>query len=348
MVTTTLTASPFVPCFSCGYDLRAHHSGSVCPECGASVAESIRLAPVPYRPAWRNADPRWRRRLLAGVWVLTLLPLMNLLLALGWAAEIPVPDLIDSHHTQYTLDQTFLGGFGVFPLLVFCIGAVLLFSKERGRRNHRMDWTRRWGIGCSYITLLLGAVSIAFITALVMTGIGACFISMEAVSMRARTQPAVTQFLIDVSYAYLRYGPAPGNITFLVQVACSSVVILLGCVPLYEALRSAGNKALAWCLITPLMLFALMHLLQVASYSVGSPATDVFYHEVYFCPEFLFAMFPASPANWMMRQSSPLEVFVECTKWFVVLTIAMWLTVAQVIAWCYKRTDSHHSSSKNK
>jgi hypothetical protein len=279
--------------------------------------------------------------MLAGVWILTLLPSMNLLLATGWAAAIPVPNLIDSHHTQYTLDQTFAAGFGVFPLLTFCMGAVLLFSRERGRRNHRMDWTRRWGIGCTCITLLLGAVSIAFITALVMLGIGACFISILAVSARARTQPAITQFLIDVGYAFFRYGPSPRPVTELVQVACSSIVMLLGCVPLFEALRSAGNKAIAGCLVAPLALFAMVHLQQVAWAGAGLPAPDVSRYDVYFSPYILFAEFTAWGVNWAIIGTSQLEFFVECTKWLVVATIAIWLTIAQLIAW-------RHGSSAEK
>ena len=64
-----------LPCHRCGYDLRAHPPDGQCPECGASVAESRRLAAIPLRPAWRDSDPRWRRRILAGAWVLVLLPL---------------------------------------------------------------------------------------------------------------------------------------------------------------------------------------------------------------------------------------------------------------------------------
>src|SRR5258707_3351024 len=72
-----------LPCHICGYDLRAHPQDGKCPECGASVAESRRLAANPRRPAWRDSDPRWRRRMLAGVWILVLVPLMDLLTTLN-------------------------------------------------------------------------------------------------------------------------------------------------------------------------------------------------------------------------------------------------------------------------
>ena len=71
-----------VPCHVCGYDVRAQPRNGTCPECAATVAESRRLAAVPRRPAWRDCDPRWRRRVLAGVWLLALLPLMQVLKAL--------------------------------------------------------------------------------------------------------------------------------------------------------------------------------------------------------------------------------------------------------------------------
>ena len=49
-------------CARCGYDLRATAREGVCPECGAPVAEAVRLAALPRRPAWGEADPAWRRR----------------------------------------------------------------------------------------------------------------------------------------------------------------------------------------------------------------------------------------------------------------------------------------------
>src|SRR3982751_5743669 len=79
-----------LPCDRCGYDLRAHPQDGKCPECGASVAESRRLAAIPRRPAWRDSDPRWRRRVLGGIWILVLLPLLTALKAL-WPSSISVP-----------------------------------------------------------------------------------------------------------------------------------------------------------------------------------------------------------------------------------------------------------------
>jgi hypothetical protein len=127
----------------CGYDLRAHPHDGNCPECGASVAESRRLAAIPRRPDWPDSDPRWRRRMLAGVWLLVLLPLMDALQAFDVASKVPVPAIFEIHGAVRTLDETLVCFPGVYQPLIFCIGVVLLFSKERGRRSNRLDWTRR-------------------------------------------------------------------------------------------------------------------------------------------------------------------------------------------------------------
>src|SRR5437763_16445075 len=85
MMTQAAEMSAELPCYRCGYDLRAHSQDGKCPECGASVAESRQMASIPRRPAWRDSDPRWRRRMLVGTWVLVLLPLIDALKAFGWA-----------------------------------------------------------------------------------------------------------------------------------------------------------------------------------------------------------------------------------------------------------------------
>src|ERR1041385_1879799 len=194
-----------LPCRHCGYDLRAHPQDGKCPECGASVAESRRLAAIPRRPAWRDSDPRWRRRMLAGAWVLALVPLMDALVAFGWASRIPVPSFF-GYGAIRTLDDTLIcdpisSYAGVYQPLMFCIGVVLLFSKERGRRRGHLDWTRRWGVLCSYVALLLSAARFLFISALVLTGIAAIFLYMPP-----KYQPGATGLFVKLSSVYLRYG----------------------------------------------------------------------------------------------------------------------------------------------
>src|SRR3954471_203958 len=90
-----MSAAAELPCHLCGYDLRAHPPDGKCPECGASVAEAQRVAKIPIRPAWRDSDPRWRRRMLAGVWILVLVPLVDGLQAFRWTPHIRVPTIFD-------------------------------------------------------------------------------------------------------------------------------------------------------------------------------------------------------------------------------------------------------------
>src|ERR1700733_5501155 len=100
----TAQMSTEVPCYRCGYDVRAHPEDGKCPECEASVAESRRLAMIPLRPAWRDSDPRWRWRMLAGVWILVLLPLMDVLYVSGWAYRVAVPNVFHIPYTGGTLN----------------------------------------------------------------------------------------------------------------------------------------------------------------------------------------------------------------------------------------------------
>src|SRR3954466_14733719 len=92
MTVQTAEISADLPCHRCGYDLRVHPHDGVCPECGASVAESRRVAAIPRRPAWRDSDPRWRRRMVAGAGGLVLLPLMDVMSVTGWAQPARADD----------------------------------------------------------------------------------------------------------------------------------------------------------------------------------------------------------------------------------------------------------------
>ncbi len=334
-------------CDFCGYDLRAQPEDGTCPECGGSVAQSRRLAAIPRRPAWRDSDPRWRRRVLAGAWVLASVPVVEAIKALGWAARMPVPNVFGFPGTVRTLDETFAFTLGVYEPLAFCVGVALLCAKERGRRGRpRLDWTRRWGVLCAYVTLLLSAAPVLFIGALVLAGISALFLAMPL-----EHQPGVTQLLVTLSTGYMWYGPQPKAVASLVVVASSSLAVLLACVPLFDALRSTGAKRAAGAaraagnsraaraaaiLLAPLALFAVMHLAQAGRYGLGfsnvSPA-DVDRYAVYFSPELLVGVIARLATGQPVPGSVLGASFVDAAKWCIVLAIAVWLTVARLAAW---------------
>ena len=321
-----------LPCYRCGYDLRAHPSDGICPECGGSVAESRRWAAIPRRPAWKESDPRWRRRILAGLWVLVLLPLVDVLRASGWASLIVVPTYW--HCGPMTLDHAYLFTPGIYQLIVFCIGVVLLFSKERGRRWSRLDWTRRWGIICSYVVALLSAAIKLFIVALVLAGIAALFMSMP---LKYQPSAVVTRLFVELSSRYLRHAPYPRDISYCVLVTFSSVTVLLACVPLWEALCSVGLKDFARIILVPLALFALMNIAQAVTVVFGrSPLSgrDPFYLlGPYFRPDLLVGNSDYYRGlfgpQWNIADFT--HFAVECVKWGMIFAIAVRLSVAQVV-----------------
>lgn len=317
-------------CHGCGYDLRAQPQDGKCPECGMPVEESRRWATIPRRPAWQDSDSRWRRRVLAGAWLLVLLPLVDLLRAVGWAASVPAPNVFGPRAAGRTLGETLLCDMGVYQPLIFCMGVVLLFARERGRRRNRLDWTRRWGVICSYVVLLLSATQILFLAMLVLVGISALCLSMPL-----NNQPRVTQVLVNVSTAYLRYGPHPMDDAAVVRAGFSSAAILLACIPLFDALRSSGPKRLAAILLAPLALFALINLVQAGRYWSGVwsvPPSVAARHGLYFAPELVVGRIAGLPPGWGVAPGSLAAVCVEVAKWSVVLVIAVWLSVARLAA----------------
>jgi hypothetical protein len=123
-----------------------------------------------------------------------------------------------------------------------------------------------------------------------------------------------------------------------VVVGFASIAVLLACVPLFDALRSTGPKRAAAILLAPLALFALLHLSQAVRYAVGfSNVTtrEVFRYAVYFSPDMLVRGIADLPAG----LSAPANFFVEAGKWCIVLTIAVWLTIAQAAAWWRRHKD---------
>jgi hypothetical protein len=265
--------------------------------------------------------------MLLGTWILAFMPFMDVLRHFEWISSVPVPSLF--HHTPLTLDQTFLGDnmMRVDQPLLFCMGVVLLFAKERGRRRHGLEWTRRWGIICSYVTLLLSAAQILFIPAFVLTGIAAVFLTIPL-----KYQPGVTRLFVEVGPAYLRH-VSPKPISYVVLVVFSLVAILLACVPLLGALRSTGPKRLAAILVASLALFSLAHLGQAGLYCIGSSRVTldaVAKYGVYFRPQLLVGGIADLQASLSGSGWALIALIVELAKWCAVFAIAVWLSIARL------------------
>ncbi len=269
--------------------------------------------------------------MLAGAWVLVLVPLMTALDTFGWAARINVPTFFDVQGAQ-SLDESYVNVFQSYACFTFCIGVVLLFAKERNRQRNRLDWTRRWGVITSYLVFLLGIPIFGFVTDLVAIGIAALFMSMRYVD-----QPAVTGLLVHLSAGYIHYAPFPGPLLSLSVVGFSSSVILLACAPLYNALRSSGPKVWAAILLAVLALGSVVQLWYIIEYiaNPAAPSTSKFGY-FYFSPDILMSGFTYHGSNPFLRSRAASvlsgEFVMETAKWFAILAIAVWLTLAQFAA----------------
>jgi hypothetical protein len=311
-----------IPCHRCGYDVRAQPADGRCPECEASVAESRRLAVIPRRPAWRDSDPRWRRRMLAGAWVLVFVPLMDVLQAIQWSREIPAPIFFEVQRGQM-LNDTYMTM--LYVCLTFCIGVVLLFSKERNWQADRLDWTRRWGVIGSYLVFALGISQHVLITGLVIVGIGALFQAMPLAY-----QPAVTPWFVKVGTALIYHGPHGTPLFAPALAGFSSIVVLLGCVPLFNALRSSGPRALAVMLLAPLALASVVRVGYALLFALNLdpfPPSWLYWRLYYFNPQPLVNAIVDPSGQFLQR-----EFLAEAAKWFACFGIAIWLSIAQIAA----------------
>ena len=217
-----------LPCASCGYDLRAQPPDGVCPECGGSVAEAIRLAALPLRPAWADSDPRWRRRMLVGLWWLLLMPLPYVLQT---AAGPPVPwapsdfaDFVDNWFMNSML-------WFVYPVLPPIVGLALVFAGERQvRRPCLTANARRVGLAATYVSFVVACLSLVGVPMLVFSQIYETLYPPGSPSLYA-----VARFVFDkVSL------PSIWVTTFLtVLTTALAGVVLLDCLQRARRLKTA-------------------------------------------------------------------------------------------------------------
>ena len=278
--------------------------------------------------------------MLAGAWVLAMIPLFQVLRQLGVA--YPLPALPGLRHAIETFDDTYLAM--VDPLPTFCIGAVLLFSRERGRRDGRLDWTRRWGVVSSYLMVLLGVIGFGPVTALVAVGIAALFYSLPI-----QYQPAIGPVLANAGAAYIYYVPFGTDAAYFVLGATSAAVMLLACVPLYDALRSSGPRWLAIALLTPLGAAAAVQVfVAVASCFISGPTPwfdAPLFAQFFFKPAVVAALVARDSPPWLApRLPADLGAY-EFVKWLVCLLAAVWLTTAQLAALRSRRPRGGASES---
>ena len=312
-------------CATCGYDLRAQPRDGICPECATPIEKSIAVAAIPLRPAWRDSDPRWRRRMVAGAWVMVFIPLLAVLQWLRLDQVIRIP--MTAYVGDLVLQDSFVTHF--YTELVFCTGVVLFFAKERGRRPHWLDRTKRWGVLFSYLVLLLSFANFAVLIGLVSIGISALFMTLPI-----GNQPGITPALTSFGSVLTYYGPYGTEESYVALSAISALVVLLACAPMYQALGRSGAKVMTWMLVVPLAFTALVHLghcvlwfLEFALARANEPPA------FFFQPGYLMSGLAELSSGVNGRYRLLLDVVQELLKWVPFLGIALWLTIAQMRAW---------------
>lgn len=338
MTVTTSSLQHEVRCHKCGYDVRAQPEDGRCPECNAAVAESRRLAALSRRPVWRDCDPRWRRRLLTGVWLLVLLPVVQLMSALKMLAEVPVPSLLPKIVGIHNLGDTLFAEAGIDGSVAFCLGVAFILSKESGRLSRTSDWARRWGVFGCYVVMTLSFLFVLRLASFIAVSSAAMLLSIPP-----KYQPGITPLFANCSANYMKYGPDPDQSAAEVCTAMSAVLMLLACVALFRALWSCIPRLLAAILVTPLVLLSLANVALVLSSRIAAYFLldlpkwmngDAFARSIYFSPGTLVAAVTGRPSFSLLLNSEDhrFPVSAEAVKWIVVFGIAIILSAAEFFA----------------
>ena len=265
--------------------------------------------------------------MLAGAWILTLVPLVEVLQLFELTTVPIVPVFYEPQVSLETLRETLF--VRMFPYLAFCIGVVLFFSKERFRQPSRLDWTRRWGVLGSYGVLLLGIPTFAFIGSLVMLGIGAMFQSIPLAY-----QPAATPLFVRLGTGYVYYGPIDSDLLYVALTLCSAATVLLACVPLYDALRCGGPRWLARMILALLSLVCLLHVSEAAGYFLKLSSGRAEELPIFFLRTYFFPIYPAVFKAAFTGGIGGFRLYAqEAITWLLFMTIALWLSAAQLRVW---------------
>ncbi len=332
-------------CVACDYDLRSQPPGGVCPECATPVAESARIAALPDRPDWADSDPRWRRRLIAGLWVLAFLPVPGLLHMATPAYDPFAPygfwDAYRDYYVDSLLSMT-------APTLLFCVGAVLLFSRERGCRPRRLDAVRRHGALLPWLVLATWIAGSAGIGLLVWAGID-----------QMLNPPGDAEFIGFARYYTLTWGER-----FYVawQALALATVVLAGLI-LWDALKRSGAAGLARVVVVVGLAVVGIRAIITLFYVLGARwAEDASRGEPFLDP-YMLARDLVDLLVRMTRGGSyvngynsyvPLEPFppisdvgfwsvyllrwpLEAVTWLLIVLIAVRLTAVQARAWVRRR-----------
>ncbi|MEM7807530.1 MAG: hypothetical protein AAF561_05415 [Planctomycetota bacterium] len=320
-------------CDRCGYDLRATDPDGICPECGYAVADSIEAAKLPHRPAWRDSDPRWRRRMLAGCWVLVLLPLVDLLNDSGLAAKIATPAFFEyGFHTRPLSESLFY--FNNTPFFV-AIGLAFLFYRENGRKWLPLDWTRRTGVLCVLVFAYVAFGDWVAIPALVGLSVTSTFQSLPL-----DLQPPITPFLGDSGYYVTKLFVWDYNIGIAVVIVLAGLTMLLAAHRLSIALRAAASSRLVAALIlSPIALSAVLNIAMAWPVwkDVHSPFGTTAYEIVKKVPWSPMGFSPDLISEAVLSLRTPslllspgMFTLMELLKWGSLLVITTWLTTAQI------------------
>jgi hypothetical protein len=155
-----------------------------------------------------------------------------------------------------------------------------------------------------------------------MLGIAALFITM-----RLDDQPSQTTMFIKISTGYIYYGAHQSRLQEASLVVFSGILVLLACVPLYDALRASISKVLAAILLAPLAFASLLQMFYATAYlssaaNVSSPKAG--HYVFYFDLDTLLRgfVFPGG--------SFSFDFLIESAKWCAIVLIVLWLSIAQL------------------